>query len=196
MIAMVLVVAGCAPQSSPPLELDAAESQRVRAAVDSAVESFRQADVALDADRVLAHLWPEFTMLVDGSWTTFEEVASGTHAFMAGLELFDTEWTNLSVVPLSPRTAFSAFQFRDSILSNSGALTQARGPTTLIWQERGGTSRSTPSAQIRPGSGHCRQCHRQKPAICLPLGWEPGFRGAQGCASGIALEPSRRPGYD
>lgn len=125
-------------QSVAAQTLSAVQSAAVVAAVDSAVWSFRDSDIAMDPGRVLAHLWPDFTMLADGSWTTYDEVAAGTHELMAGLAMFETEWSELKIIPLGVSTAISAFQFRDSILTRSGELIQTRGPTTLIWEQREG----------------------------------------------------------
>lgn len=118
--------------------MDEVREEAVREAVNSAVESFRAADLARDAEAVVAHLWPDFTMLVDGSWTSYEDVRQGTHEFMSGLELFHTDWTELKIIPLGPRLAVSGFQFRDSIITTEGELIQNRGPTTLIWEQRDG----------------------------------------------------------
>ena len=63
-MALSLAVAACVPADAPPFS--DAERAEVAAAVDSAVRSFRQAEVDRDAERALAHLWPDFYMYADG----------------------------------------------------------------------------------------------------------------------------------
>jgi len=117
---------------------DAAERARVAADVETAVWTFHAADTARDAEAVTRLLWPEFTMLADGARLGHAQAVAGSREFMSGLVLFHTEWTDLQVTPLGPETAIASFVFRDSIVTRAGALIRARGPTTLVWQRRGG----------------------------------------------------------
>jgi len=76
--------------------------------------------------------------LADGARLGHAQAVAGSREFMSGLVLFHTEWTDLQVTPLGPETAIASFVFRDSIVTRAGALIRARGPTTLVWQRRGG----------------------------------------------------------
>ncbi len=114
------------------------DEQQVVAEIEAAVWAFHAADTARDAEGVLALLWPDYTMLADGSRMTYEDVAAGSRAFMASLDLFHTEWTDLQIVPLGPGVALSSFQFRDSILTSTGEMIRSRGPTTFVWERRDG----------------------------------------------------------
>jgi len=106
--------------------------------VEAAVWAFHAADTARNAEGVIELLWPEFTMLVDGRRLTYPEVAAGSREFMATLESFHTEWSELEIVPLGSDAAISSFVFRDSIVSRAGEVDRAHGPTTFVWQKRAG----------------------------------------------------------
>ena len=108
------------------------------AAVDSTVRSFRQAEMDLDPERAVAHLWPDFYMYADGVRSDYGSVRENILATMGNLRLFETEWTDVEVVPLGRNSALSSFLFRDSIIAGDGSLTQTQGPTTLIWERRDG----------------------------------------------------------
>ena len=124
-----------AEMDSVPDPLDLAHAA---AEVEEAVWRFHAADTAMDADAVVEMLWPDFYMLVDGSRMTYQEVVSGTYDFMGQLGAFNTIWSDLQIKPLSHRQVISSFVFRDSIVTKDGQLIQSRGPTTLVWTERGG----------------------------------------------------------
>lgn len=123
------LAAGCSPATD--------ERTQVAAAVDSAVRAFRQADMDLDGQRVVDHLWPEFYMYADGVRSDYAQVRTNILSFMSGLRSFDTDWTDVEVVALGPNTALSSFRFRDSIVLSDGTLLQSEGPTTLLWERRG-----------------------------------------------------------
>jgi ketosteroid isomerase-like protein len=129
---------GCAGPAERGDGAAVADSPDVAAEIETAVWAFHAADTAMDAEAVIDLLWPEFTMLVDGSRTTYDEVATGSREFMANLRFFQAEWTDLQVVPLGPDVAIASFQFRDSIMTSAGELIRARGPTTFVWERRNG----------------------------------------------------------
>jgi len=110
----------------------------VTAEVVSAVSAFHAADIARNAEAVIDLLWPEFSIMVDGQRQTYDEVVAGSRQFMATLDLFHTEWTDLRVTALTRDNAIASFQFRDSIIVKDGTLIRARGPTTFVWQRRNG----------------------------------------------------------
>ncbi len=106
--------------------------------VEAAVWAFHAADTAKDAEGVIGLLWPDFTMLVDGNRVGYDDVVAGSREYMASLELFDAEWTDLQITALGPDAAVASFQFRDSIVTLAGDLIQNRGPTSFVWKRRGG----------------------------------------------------------
>ena len=118
--------------------LSPVEAAEIRTQVETAVWAFHRADTARDAEAVIDLLWPEFTMLVDGSRQNYEQIAAGSREFMSGIRVFHTEWTDLTVTPLASTIAVASFTFRDSIVSRAGELTQAMGPTTFVWERRQG----------------------------------------------------------
>lgn len=124
---------GC--DSTPP-------AANVRAEIEDVLDRFHAADTTMNAEAVIDLLWPEFTMLVDGERVSFDDVAAGSRAFMATLDLFHTEWSDVQIVPLGADHAVSSFLFRDSIRTEAGELLRSRGPTTLVWERRGGEWRA------------------------------------------------------
>lgn len=104
--------------------------------VRQSLQAFHTADTSRNAEGVLSLLWPDYTMFADGNKMVYNEVAKGSRAFMANLELFHTEWSDVQITALGPDAALTAFQFRDSIITKSGELTQSRGTTSFVWQRR------------------------------------------------------------
>ena len=134
-VAVLIMVApgACDATSEPPLY----DPSVVVAEVEGAVWRFHAADTSRSADGVIALLWPEYEMLVDGRRQTYEEVVRGSREFLGDLALFHTDWTDLRVTPIGPDAAVASFQFSDSILTRSGELIRSRGPTTFLWVRRG-----------------------------------------------------------
>lgn len=104
--------------------------------VKNQVQAFHAADTSLNAAAVVDLLWPEFTMLADGNYVNYEQVKSGSLAYMASLESFDTQWDELKIILLGSDHAISAFIFNDSIVSKDRTVTQSRGPNTFVWEKR------------------------------------------------------------
>ena len=104
--------------------------------IESKVWEFHKADTAKNAEAVINLLWSDFTMMGDGHKTSYEEVAKGSSEFMASLDLFHTEWTDIDIVVLSPDIGISSFLFKDSIIFKSGDVTLTKGPTSFVWQKR------------------------------------------------------------
>jgi hypothetical protein len=134
--AAALTLALCSCAKTPPAQQE--DLSQVSAQVSAAVQAFHAADTARNADGVIALLWPEYTMLVDGQRMQYAEIVASTRAFMPGLELFHTDWTDLEVIPLAENTAIASFLFRDSIITLAGDTIRAQGPTTFIWTRRAG----------------------------------------------------------
>ena len=129
------LLSGCV---SPAEQSETADATVALAEVEAAVWAFHAADTAKDAEAVIRLLWPEYTMFADGSPVAYDDVVAGSREFMAGLDLFHTEWTDLRTTALGPDAVLSSFLFRDSIVTTAGDLIQARGQTTFVWQRRGG----------------------------------------------------------
>ena len=136
-VAGMLLWAGCADpavhDASSPVD-----TARITAGIEAGVRAFHRADTARDAEAVIALLWPDFTILVDGARQDYEQVAAASREFMGSLEFFHTEWTDLQILPLGPDAAVSSFRFRDSIMTSAGTLIRSRGPTTFVWERRNG----------------------------------------------------------
>ena len=117
--------AGCTGSSGPPSQ--GFDPTRVVEEVETALWAFHAADTARSAEGVISLLWPEYSMLGDGARLRYPAVAAGSREFMAGLSEFHTEWSDIEIIPLGPDAAIKSFLFRDSILSQAGDLTLARG---------------------------------------------------------------------
>lgn len=126
------------PSPYPSSTMQPGDSIRIATEVEAAVWAFHEADTSKNAEAVIDLLWPEYTMFVDGNRVGYDDVSSGSRAFMADLATFHTEWTDLKVVPLGPNNAIASFIFSDSIVTKNGDLTQSRGPNTFVWQKRNG----------------------------------------------------------
>lgn len=132
------VAVGCAPEPAAEAPaFDAVARTAVEAAVDSATRAFRAAEAARDTERMLAHLAPDFSMLLDGARVGYDSVAAGARRTMPGMIHFDPEWTDIRVRALGPDAAVSSFLFRDSVVLAGGQVAMGRGPTTLVWERRG-----------------------------------------------------------
>jgi len=131
-IGLLFLLANCQQQVDEKV-MDTAE---IIKQVTRQVDAFHAADTSLNAQGVTDLLWPEFTMLADGNRVSYEEVKTGSKAFMSSLTTFHTEWEDLKITPLGNRHAISSFIFTDSIVAKDGTLTQARGPNTFVWEKR------------------------------------------------------------
>lgn len=127
--AVLCLAAACGPSGR--------ERARVVAAVDSAVQAFRQANLDMDGQRVVDHLWPEFYMYLDGVRMDYVDVRADILLFMADVRSLETDWTDVEVLPLGPNTAMSSFRFRESVVLGAGTLVHTEGPTTMLWERRG-----------------------------------------------------------
>lgn len=120
---------------SPAFTLD---KDQITKEVTAAVWEFHAADTARNAAAVIDLLWPEYTMLVDGHRITYADITENSPAYMASLALFHTTWAELEIIPIAEDAALSSFIFTDSILTKTGELTKAKGPTTFLWRKRNG----------------------------------------------------------
>ena len=102
------------------------------------VNAFHAADTSLNSDGVIALLWPEFTMLSDGNYIAYNDVKTGSKAFMESLKSFHTEWNDLRIIPLGSNNAISSFIFTDSLVAKDGTTTLYKGPNTFVWEKRDG----------------------------------------------------------
>lgn len=117
--------------------LDDARRAAIAVEVDSATRAFQAAELARDAELAIAHLAPEFAMLLDGTRVGYDSVAASIRRTMPALAGFESEWTDLDVRVLGPDAAVASFRFRDSIVTADGEVMVTRGPTTLVWERRG-----------------------------------------------------------
>lgn len=124
--------------NSPEHEWSPSPYADITSEIEAAVWAFHAADTARNAEAIIDLLWPESTMLIDGQRSTYQDIVKGSKQFMNELVLFHTEWTDLEIIPVAENAAISSFIFQDSIIHHSGALTQAKGPNTFLWQKRKG----------------------------------------------------------
>lgn len=130
--AAVLVV-GC--QTTAPLS--DADRQGIATSIDSATRAFEAAERARDPERVIAHLAPEFYMYVDGVRTGYDVVVAGIRSTIGTFVHFEPGFADLEVLVLGRSAGLASFTFHDSIVTETGDLLRATGPTSLIWERRG-----------------------------------------------------------
>jgi hypothetical protein len=106
--------------------------------LEDALWAFHAADTSRDAEAVINLLWPELEMLIDGQRWNHDRVVAASREFMGSIDVFATDWTDLSITSLDPDHAVTSFLFRDSIVTKTNRLIQSRGPTTFVWQRRNG----------------------------------------------------------
>lgn len=138
------LLAACAGGGPEDAGVDAAVSAfddvaraRVEAAVDSATRAFEAAERARDAEAVVGHFAPDFSIFNDGARVDYQEAAAGARDWFPTLRHFEPGWADLRVRALSPTLAISSFTFNDSIVDADGNITKATGPTSLVWELRG-----------------------------------------------------------
>lgn len=132
---MCLVLVGACQSGGAPLSN--AERQTIAASVDSATRAFESAERALDAERVIAHLAPDFYMYTDGVRSDYDSVVASIRRTLGTFQHFEPGFADVEVIVLGRDGAVVSFTFRDSITAASGETLQFRGPTTLVWQRRG-----------------------------------------------------------
>jgi ketosteroid isomerase-like protein len=135
--ALLLAGFGCGRQTGPTTEFASRDSLEVAAEVEAALWAFHAADTARDAEAVIGLLWPEYSMFADGQRVRYEAVAASSREFMATLDLIHTVWSDVRIIVLSSNAAVASFLFRDSIVTRTGELIRAQGPTTFVWERRG-----------------------------------------------------------
>ena len=133
-VGLLLIVSGCNQKA----EQETIDTELIIEQVTEQVQAFHRADTSRNAEGVVALLWPEYTMLVDGHYISYEDVTKGSPVYMASLESFHTEWTDLRVVPLNKYHAISSYIFNDSIVAKDGTVTRSKGPNTFVWEKRNG----------------------------------------------------------
>lgn len=134
-LALLACTAACSPP--PDANMTDAERRTTAAAVDSATNSFRNAQRALDTERTVAHIAPDFTMYLDGARTTYDSVIASIRASLPTFTHVESQYSDVSVRVLSRDAAVVSFTFRDSVVTNAGVTMRFTGPTTLVWERRG-----------------------------------------------------------
>jgi hypothetical protein len=91
-----------------------AERAAIAASADSATRAFESAERALDAERVIAHLAPEFYMYNDGVRSEYDSVAASIRRTLGTFQHFEPGFTAVEVIVLGRDGAVVSFTFRDS----------------------------------------------------------------------------------
>jgi len=104
--------------------------------IKSQLDAFHKADTSLNAEAVIDLLWPEYLMLVDGNYVSYDEISGMVSGYMETLKTFHTEWNEIRVIPLSDKHAISSYIFQDSIVTKDNNTTRSRGPNTFVWEKR------------------------------------------------------------
>ena len=134
LVALALTAA-CGP--AEPVPMSDAERQAIATSVDSATRAFEDAERALDAERVVAHIAPDFYMYNDGVRVGFEPTVQMIRQNFATLQHMEPGFADIEIKVLGRDAALATFTFRDSLVDATGATFSFRGPTTLVWERRG-----------------------------------------------------------
>ena len=129
------LAAACGPAEPVPLTDD--ERQVIAASVDSATRAFEDAERALDAERVVAHMAPDFYMYNDGVRVGYDPTVQMIRQTFGTLQHMEPGFATIEIKVLGRDAALATFTFRDSVVDASGAIFTFRGPTTLVWERRG-----------------------------------------------------------
>ena len=132
---LTLVLAWACGGAGAPLT--DAERQAIAASVDSATRAFEAAQRALDAERVVSHLAPDFYMYTDGRRVVYDSTVAQIRQTIPTLQHLEPGFADIEVIVLGRDGAVVSFTFRDSIVDASGTTFGFRGPTTLVWERRG-----------------------------------------------------------
>lgn len=130
-----LTLAACSPAEIP--SLTDAERQAIALSVDSATRAFEEAERALDAERVVAHIAPDFYMYNDGVRVGYEPTVQMIRQNFVTLRHMEPGFADIEIKVLGRDAALATFTFRDSLVDATGASFSFRGPTSLIWERRG-----------------------------------------------------------
>jgi ketosteroid isomerase-like protein len=113
------------------------ERQAIAASADSATRAFEAAQRAMDPERVVAHIAPDFYMYNDGVRAGYESTVQSIRDNLGSFQYMDPRFSDLETKVLGRDAAVVSFTFRDSLVDASGATLVLRGPTTLVWERRG-----------------------------------------------------------
>lgn len=133
-VALLAGTGACASRDRP---LSAVDVETIAASVDSATRAFETAQRNLDPERVLAHLAPDFTMLVDGNREGYATTVARIRESFATLSYIEPGFTDLQPVVVARDAAVVSFSSRDSVRTTDGSVSVFRGVTTLVWQRHG-----------------------------------------------------------
>lgn len=136
LLGLFLILSSCDKQAK--IKKEETDTVGLIEQVKFQVNAFHAADTALNSDKVIDLLWPEFTMLADGNYIEFNDVKTGSKKFMTSLKSFNTQWNDLRIIPLGKNHAISSFIFIDSLVAKDGTITKSKGPNTFIWEKRDG----------------------------------------------------------
>lgn len=126
----LVVAIGCSNERGV---LTDTERLAIQHSVDSATRAFAQAQRDLDADRVIAHLAPEFYMYLDGVRVDYDAIVPTMRASFGALRQLDTRFRDVEVIVLGPNAAVTTFTFHDEVTDSTGTVAIGTGPTTLAW---------------------------------------------------------------
>ena len=132
--AVLFLTSACSPPDAVLLD---EERTAIAASIDSALLAFQDAERALDAERVIVHMAPDFYMYNDGVRFDYNSTTAQIRQFMSTLQHFEPGFADIEVKVLGRNGAVVSFTFRDSMVDGSGVTTQFRGPTTMVWEKRG-----------------------------------------------------------
>jgi ketosteroid isomerase-like protein len=124
---------GCGPGDRAMHTFD---HQRVESDVMTAIRAFEDAERDCAAERMIAFLDPQFTMLHDGQRCGYDEIVRQMRESMPTLKDYKPRFDDVRVIAIAPDAALTSMTFHDEFTGEGGETIRLRGPTTLLWRKR------------------------------------------------------------
>jgi hypothetical protein len=112
------LAAACGP--AEPVPLTDAERQLIATSVDSATRTFEDAERALDAERVVAHIASDFYMYNDGVRVGYDSTVQMIRQNLVTFQYMEPGFADIEIKALGRDAALATFTFRDSIVDATG----------------------------------------------------------------------------
>jgi len=96
LIGIGVVIFACACDSQDAALSDE-ERTTIAASVDSAMQTFQEAERSLDVERVIGHMAPDFYMYNDGVRVDYSATTTQMRQFMSTLQHFEPGFANVDI---------------------------------------------------------------------------------------------------
>jgi ketosteroid isomerase-like protein len=120
--------------------LSDAESEAIKASVDSAMRSFENAERSRDLEALIAHFAqvPEFRVYSDGVRVGYDSLVAQIHRTFPSVARVEGGFEDIEVSVLGRDAAVASATFRSALTDTSGATFRQRGAATWVWMRQPG----------------------------------------------------------